>query len=257
MKRELSDPMTNVASPFATTHWSVVLCAGEAGTPEAEAALEKLCLTYWPPLYAYLRRTGHQPADAEDLTQAFFQRLLSDGRLKTAQRCRGRFRTFLLSSLKNFLVNEWRRTNRLKRGSGSVHLSLDCSPEEEIYAREPATLESPDLLFERRWAKKLVDQALEMVRQDYLRARQVELYEAVMPVVWGDADTKTYSQIAASLGTTEGAFKVAVFRARQRIGDRIRETVASTVSDPSDGYEIDAEMQHLQDILKGRMPNQD
>jgi RNA polymerase sigma-70 factor (ECF subfamily) len=154
-------------------------------------------------------------------------------------------------------VNEWRRTNRLKRGSGSIHLSLDCSPEEELYVKEPATQESPDLLFERRWARKLVDQALEMVRQDYLRARQVELYEAVMPVVWGDGETQTYSQIAASLGTTEGAFKVAVFRARQRIRDRIRETVASTVSDPSDAYEIDAEMQHLQDILKGRMPNPD
>ncbi len=254
MSPELSDVMSPMASPFATTHWSVVLCAGGTGTPEAEAALEKLCRAYWPPLYAYVRRAGHQPSDAQDLTQAFFERLLADGKFGSAERSRGRFRTFLLSSLKNFLVNEWRRSNRMKRGSGSVHLSFNCEPEEQLYAREPSTLESPDLLYERRWATRLLEQAMDSVRSDYLRARQIELFEAVTPVVWGDSDAKSYAQIAASLSTTEGAIKVAAFRIRQRFRERIRDAVASTLPDPMDEAEIEAEIQHLQHVLRRSGP---
>jgi len=250
MNPGLSDAMPPLASPFATTHWSVVLCAGGTGTPEAEAALEKLCRAYWPPLYAYVRRAGHQPFDAQDLTQAFFERLLADGRFGSAERSRGRFRTFLLSSLKNFLVNEWRRSQRMKRGSGSTHLSFNCEPEEQLYAREPSTQESPDLLFERRWATRLLEQAIDAVRSDYLRARQSDLFEAVLPVAWGDFEAKSYSQIATSLGTTQGAIKVAAFRIRQRIRKHIRDTVASTLPDPSNEVELDAEIQHFQDVLK-------
>lgn len=257
MNPGLPDAMPPLASPFATTHWSVVICAGGTGTPEAEAALEKLCRAYWPPLYAYVRRTGQQPSDAQDLTQAFFERLLANGRFGSADQSRGRFRTFLLSSLKNFLVNEWRRNNRMKRGSGSANLSFDCAPEEQLFAREPATQESPDVLFERRWATRLLEKAVDAVRNDYLRARQIELFEAVIPAVWGDSDAKSYGQIAASLGTTEGAIKVAAFRIRQRFRERIRDTVASTLPDPCNEAEVNAEIQHLQDVLRVKVPSTD
>ncbi len=254
MNSGLSDAMLPHASPFATTHWSVVLCAGQAGSPAAEAALEKLCRTYWPPLYAFVRRSGHSQADAEDLTQGFFYRLLSEGRFGYVSRSRGRFRTFLLSSMKHYLINEWRRNAREKRGFGAVHLSFNCEPEEALYAREPATGESPERLFERRWATRLIEHVFDTVRADYSRSGQTRMFDAIVPVIWGDVETQKYAEIATQLGTTEGALKVAVYRARQRFRDRIRDAVAATLPDPTDAAEVHAELQHLEEVLKGVSP---
>ena len=254
MNTGLSDAMPPHASPFATTHWSVVLCAGEAGSPAAEAALEKLCRTYWPPLYAFVRRSGHSQADAEDLTQGFFYRLLSEGRFGYVSRSRGRFRTFLLSSMKHYLINEWRRNAREKRGFGAVHLSFNCDPEEALYAREPATSESPERLFERRWATRLIEHVFDTVRSDYARSGQTQVFDAIVPVIWGDVETQKYAEISTQLGTTEGALKVAVYRARQRFRDRIRDAVAATLPDPTDAAEVHAELQHLEEVLKGVSP---
>src|SRR6266699_5846998 len=136
---------------FTTTHWSVVLMAGQADSPQANEALEKLCRTYWYPLYVYVRRQGNSPEDAQDLTQAFFSRLLEKNYLAKADRDRGKFRTFLLRSLKNFLLNEWKRAGRQKRGGGAEILSIDANVAEERYTMEPANEPNPDAAYEQRW----------------------------------------------------------------------------------------------------------
>jgi RNA polymerase sigma-70 factor (ECF subfamily) len=239
-----------MASPFATTHWSLVLDAGRSGSASSEAALEKLCRTYWAPLYAYVRRHGHNQEDAQDLTQSFFERLLSESRFRLADPARGRFRTFLLSGLKHFLVNEWKRGQRLKRGAGAVHLSFNCDPEEALFSREPVESVTPETLFERRWALRLLEEAMEGVRKDYLRSNQGPLFEALRGCAWGDPDGARYLDAAGKLGLSEGAFKVAVFRLRQRFRERLREVVASTLPDPQNRYDIDDEIRHLQEVLR-------
>lgn len=250
MNPGLSDAMPPLASPFATTHWSVVLCAGRSGNAAAEEALEKLCRLYWPPLYAYVRRSGHTPEDSQDLTQSFFERLLSDGRLGTADPRRGRFRTFLLCSLKHFLVNEWRRSQRLKRGSGKVHLSFDCSPEEALFAREPACHETPEVLYDRRWALRILEQAMDALRNDYQRCGQGRLFDEIQSAILGEPCGSSYQVIAERLNSSVGAIKVAVFRLRQRFRERIREAVAATLPDPSNAQELESEIQYLQEVLK-------
>src|SRR3989441_12288509 len=146
------------AGSFATTHWSVVLMAGQADSPQANEALEKLCRTYWYPLYVYVRRQGNSPEDAQDLTQAFFSRLLEKNCFAKADRDRGKFRTFLLGSLKNFLVNEWKRAGRLKRGGDLTFLSIDANVVEDRYAAEPSNETNPVSDFERQWAVTLIEQ---------------------------------------------------------------------------------------------------
>ena len=141
------------AGVFATTHWSVVLAAGHKESPQSAEALEKLCRAYWYPLYVYVRRQGNSPEDAQDLTQEFFFRLLERNNLVKADRDRGKFRTFLLGSLKNFLVNEWKHESRLKRGGGLEFLSLDADSAEDRYAAEPADDANPDAVFDERWDK--------------------------------------------------------------------------------------------------------
>lgn len=239
-----------MSSPFVTTHWSLVINAGHAGSASSEAALEQLCRTYWPPLYAYVRRNGHGPEDAQDLTQSFFERLLSESRFRLADPARGRFRTFLLTSLKHFLVNEWKRGQRLKRGAGTIHLSFNCDPEEAFYAREPVDEVTPELLYEKRWALRLLEEAMDAVRADYVRSKQGALFDALRNCAWGDGSGDRYQDAAAPLGLSEGAFKVAVFRLRQRFRDRLRNTIAATLSDPQNQSEVDAELRNLQEVLR-------
>ncbi len=250
MNPALSDAMHPMASPFATTHWSLVLDAGHSGSATSEAALEKLCRTYWAPLYSYVRRHGHGPEDSQDLTQSFFERLLSESRFRLADPARGRFRTFLLTGLKHFLVNEWKRGQRLKRGAGAVHLSFNCDPEEAFYAREPVDETTPEHLYERRWALRLLEEAMEAVRKDYVRSNQGALFEALRGSAWGDGEGGRYQDLAARLGLSEGAFKVAVFRLRQRFRERLREAVAATLPDPRNRYEVEDEIRHLQETLR-------
>lgn len=242
--------MMPMASPFATTHWSLVLKAGKTGSDHNDAALEKLCRTYWAPLYSYVRRHGHNPEDAQDLTQSFFERLLSEGRFSLADPSRGRFRSFLLTGLKHFLVNEWKRGQRLKRGAGAIHLSFNCEPEEAFFAREPVDAVTPEQVYEYRWALKMLEQAMDAVREDHARANQTELFEGLKGSAWGDGDGGRYQDVAGRLGLSEGAFKIAVFRLRLRFRERLREIVAATLPDPRNRVEVDDEIRHLQEVLR-------
>jgi RNA polymerase sigma-70 factor (ECF subfamily) len=237
-------PVSANASPgvFATTHWSVVRLAGQADSPRAAEALEKLCRIYWYPLYLFVRRQGNSPEEAQDLTQSFFSRLLEKDYLATADRDRGKFRTFLLGSLKNFLVNEWKRAGRLKRGGGAEFLPIDATGAEARYAAEPATESNPDAAYEQRWAITLIEQVLLALRREFDAADKTRLFEELRGFIWGDKSTASYAEIAGHLNLTEGTVKVAVHRLRQRFRELLRAEVANTVARPED---IDGELRHL------------
>src|SRR2546427_7732151 len=227
---------------FTTTHWSVVLLAGQADSPHATEALEKLCRTYWYPLYVYVRRQGNSPEDSQDLTQIFFSRLLEKNYFAKADPDRGKFRTFLLGSLKNFLVNEWKREGRLKRGGDLTFLSIDANVAEDRYATEPANESNPDAAYEQRWAVTLIEQVLAMLRREYSAADKARLFEELKGFIWGDKSTASYAEIAAHLNLTEGTVKVAVHPLRQRFRELLRAEVAHTVARPDD---VDDELRYL------------
>jgi RNA polymerase sigma-70 factor (ECF subfamily) len=241
-------PLSATASPdvFATTHWSVVLAAGARDTPQAVAALEELCRAYWYPLYGFVRRQGHSPEDAEDLTQQFFCRLLEKDHFGKADRDRGKFRTFLLVSLKHFLINEWKRAGRLKRGGALTFLPFDAHEAEERYAREPVNDATPASAYERQWAVTLVEQVFLVLRTEHAAAEKIQLFEALKVFIWGDASSTSYAEIGDQLHLTEGAVKVAVHRLRQRFREVLRAQVAQTVSQPQD---VDQELRHLIEVL--------
>ena len=235
-------PLPEHSAHFCTTHWSVVLTAGQTGLPQAGEALERLCRTYWYPLYVFVRRQGHSPEDAQDLTQDFFSRLLEKNYLEKADRNRGRFRTFLLGSLKNFIVNEWKRAGRLKRGGGLEFRSIDSSDAEGRYADDPATESNPDAAYEQRWAVTLIEHVLAILQKEFNAVGKTRLYEELKGFIWGDKSTASYAEIAGQLRLTEGAVKVAVHRLRQRFRELLRTEVAHTVAHPAD---IDGELRHL------------
>ena len=232
---------------FDTTHWSVVLAASQRELPEAAEALEKLCRSYWYPLYVFVRRQGNSPEDAQDLTQSFFSRLLEKNYLAKADRDRGRFRTFLLQSLKNFLINEWKHAGRLKRGGGVEFISLDPQAAEDRYAAEPANEANPDAAYEQRWAVTLIEQVLAALREEFNASGKGRMFEELKGFVWGEKSTASYGEIAGHLNLSEGTVKVAVHRLRQRFGELLRAEVANTVARPED---IDAELRHLMSVLR-------
>jgi DNA-directed RNA polymerase specialized sigma24 family protein len=180
-----SNGLARAGAQFTTTHWSAVVTAGDAALPGAFAALEELCRAYWYPLYAYVRRRGHSPEDAQDLTQEFFQRLLASDWIARADQNKGRFRTFLLCGLKNFLANEWQKAGRLKRGAGKVLLELDGLQAEDRYKIEPAELASPDKLFERRWALTLLETVLQRLEAEQATSEAGEQFLALRGVLVG------------------------------------------------------------------------
>jgi RNA polymerase sigma-70 factor (ECF subfamily) len=227
---------------FPTTHWSVVLTAGQSDLRQADEALEKLCMAYWYPHYVFVRRQGNSPEDAQDLTQEFFSRLLAKNFIAKADRNRGMFRTFLLGSLKNFMVNEWKRVGRLKRGGGLEFLSIDANVAEDRYAAEPVNQSNPDAAYEQRWAVTLIEQVLAALRREYDATDKARLFEELKGFVWGDKSTASYAGIAGPLNLTEGTVKVAVHRLRQRFRELLRVEVAQTVARPED---IDGELRHL------------
>src|SRR5262245_57512567 len=229
-------------SYFATTHWSVVLDAGNPGSPQAADALEKLCRTYWYPLYAYLRRRGQNPEDAEDLVQAFFTGLLASQSLGDVAPEKGRFRTFLLASANKFLANEWRRSATLKRGGGLKFVPLGGPGPEELYQTEPSTDLTPERLYERRCAIALLDQAFNRLKEEAVAAGKASLFEQLRPFITDKSDSKDYPAIAARLGITEVAVRVAVHRLRQRYREILRTEVAQTLPNPS---ELASELQYL------------
>jgi len=231
---------------FVTTHWSVVLAAGHGDTPRSCDALSRLCETYWYPLYAYARRRGCPPQDAQDMTQEFFARLLEGNWLAKADRQRGRFRSFLLSAMKHFMANEWNKARAQKRGGGQPILSLNDDFAEHRYRLAPAEKATPESLFERSWALTLLDGVLARLEEEYrLEGKQAWL-ELMRPALTTDQGAIVYQEMAQSVGITETAARVAVHRLRQRYRQLIRAEVAGTVASPE---EVDEEMHHLFQVL--------
>jgi RNA polymerase sigma-70 factor (ECF subfamily) len=233
---------------FVTTHWSLVVSAGRNDTPHARDALEKLCRSYWFPIYAFVRRQGHGPHDAQDLTQEFFARLLEKKQLAGADPVRGRFRSFLLASLKHFLANEWDKANAQKRGGGRVLIPIDVATAETSCGFEPADNLTADIIFERRWALTLLEHVLGRLRAEYVRDGKENLFEQLKPTLTEASRTVAYAEIATRLGTTEGAVKVAVHRLRQRYREVLRAEIADTVASPG---EVDDEIRNLFAALAG------
>lgn len=231
---------------FVTTHWSVVLAAGHGDTTRADDALAHLCQTYWYPLYAYARRRGCSPHDAQDLTQEFFARLLKGNWLADADRQRGRFRSFLLSAMKHFMANEWNKAQTQKRGGGHPLLSLDDDSAEHRYLLEPVERATPESLFERGWALTLLEGVLARLEAEYRQEGKQAWMEAMRPALTTDRGAIDYAQMAHELGVTETAARVAVHRLRRRYRQLIRAEIASTVASPE---EIEAEMHHLFQVL--------
>jgi len=227
-----------------------VLSAGDNSVPTAQAALEKLCRTYWFPLYAFARRQGNGPEDAEDLTQEFFSQFLAKNYLARADPDRGKFRTFLLRSLRNFMINEWKRAGRLKRGGGLEFLSIDANAAEVRYAAGASDEFNPDAEYETRWAVTLIEQVLTALREEFNAADKGRLFEELKGFIWGDKST-SYAEIAGQLNLSEGAVKVTVHRLRHRFRELLRAEVAHTVARPED---IDGELRHLISVA-GKTPN--
>jgi RNA polymerase sigma factor (sigma-70 family) len=242
----LADQKANADSSgserFRTTHWSLVVAAGRRSSPDARDALATLCQIYWYPLYAYIRRQGHSPNDAQDLTQEFFARLLEKNLTGKADRSRGKFRSYLLVSLHHFLAREWRSAGARKRGGARIALSLDLQAGESRYALEPAHADTAEKIYERRWALTLLEQTLAKLRAEFASRGKLDLFEHLKPYLGSDESTVPYRQIAAELGKTEGAVKVAVHRLRQRCRELLRAEIAQTVSGP---HEVDEELRDL------------
>ena len=233
---------------FVTTHWSLVLAAGQDQGAAAEKALAKLCETYWYPLYAYLRRQGRSAHDAQDLTQEFFARLLEKNYLSEARRERGKFRSFLLTSLNHFLANEWDRRGAQKRGGGQTLISLDAESAESRYRLEPEDTAAPDRIFERRWVITLLDQVLLTLQREYEMADRKEFFERLKFSLTGERSALPYAELAAQVGMSEGAVKAAVHRLRGRYREVLYEEIANTVSSPE---EVGDEIRHLFKVLAG------
>lgn len=233
---------------FATTHWSVVLGAGETGSAQAAAALEQLCRAYWYPLYAFVRRRGYTSADAQDLTQSFFARLLERGSLRNIQREGGRFRSFLLTALNHFLLDEWDKARAGKRGGGRAILSLDEQEADGRYRLEPADVSSADKLFERRWALTVLESALDKLRAECAAGGKAQLFELLHARLTDDVPDGAYDGLAAQLNLAPGTVAVTLHRLRKRYREFVRAEVANTVATPS---EVDEEMRALKAALSG------
>lgn len=233
---------------FATTHWSVVLAAGKSDSAQAAGALERLCRTYWYPLYAFVRREGYNAQDSEDLTQEFFARFLAKEYFGRAEPALGRFRSFLLACLKHFLSEHRRHAGRLKRGGGQSFLSWDSLTAEDRYHSEPADPVTPEKVFDRRWALTLLEQALTRLGEEQSAAGKGAMFARLKDYLWGESSGAGYAEMAARLGITEGVLKVRVHRLRQRYRELLREEVAQTVAAASS---IDEELRYLIAVIRG------
>lgn len=231
---------------FATTRWSLVLAARSWSTPDSRQALAALCEAYWSPLYAYIRRRGIQADEAQDLTQEFFTRMLEKHSLEHVAREKGRFRAFLLASLKNFLANSRRDERAAKRRPSAGIVSLDFAAAEERYRLEPLDRFSPEKLYERRWALALLEQTLEKLRGEYEKSNKTALFDRLKAYLSAGRERTSYAAAAADLDMSEGAVKVAVHRLRRRYRELLRREVAQTVAAPD---ELEAELRSLFDAL--------
>jgi RNA polymerase sigma-70 factor (ECF subfamily) len=224
-----------------------VLTAGRSDTTRAQDALAKLCQTYWHPLYAYVRRRGYSPEDAQDLTQEFFARLLERNAMATVSPKKGRFRSFLLASMNHFLSDEWDKARAQKRGAGKI-VSLDTQSAETWLSQQPSENLTPEKAFELRWAITLLEQVYRRLEQEHRKEGKAELFESLRATLAGPRNSAPYAELGARLGMNEGAVKVAVHRLRQRYRALLRETIAETVASAE---EIDEELRDLLRIVAG------
>jgi RNA polymerase sigma-70 factor (ECF subfamily) len=231
-------------SQFPATRWTQVVAASDPHRKEAQSALESLCENYWYPLYAYLRRRGYPAEQAQDLTQEFFIRVLEGRYLDRADPEKGRFRCFLLRSLKFFVADEEDRQRARKRGGGMV-VSLEFSNGEDRYQREPAHDETPERIFERRWAFSVLDRVVESLRREFVQHGRPEHFERLKVFLLGQPDAP-YVSLALEMNTSEGALKVAIHRLRKRYRELFRQEIADTVTDPAD---VESELRYLATVL--------
>jgi RNA polymerase sigma-70 factor (ECF subfamily) len=232
------------STEFPTTRWTLVLAAGDPQRKEARSALVSLCENYWYPLYAYLRRRGFPPDRAQDLTQEFFLRVLEGRYLHRAEPEKGRFRSFLLTSMKFFVADEQDRDRAAKRGGGAV-VSLELASGEDRYRREPVYSETPERMFERRWALSMLDRVVERLREEFVRYGRVEHFEQLKRFLAGQSDAP-YAALALEMNTSEGALRVAVHRLRKRYRELFRQEIADTVADPA---AVESELRFLVEVL--------
>lgn len=247
-RRTKAAPSSAARPAFVTTQWSAVLAAHRSDTATGSDALAKLCQVYWYPLYAYVRRRGYNPEDAQDLTQEFFLRLLHQDWLAQADRERGRFRTFLLAAMSHFLANEWHKGQAQKRGGGVTFVPLEIDNAETRYTCEPADPLTPEQCYEKRWAVALLDEVLNRLRLEFDAEGRGRFFDALKPCLIGDGKSQSYNTLSRELGMTEDAIKVAVHRLRKRYRQLLREEIANTVSSVQ---EVQAEMRHLLEVLAG------
>jgi DNA-directed RNA polymerase specialized sigma24 family protein len=230
---------------FATTRWSLVIAAGDSGSPDATSALATLCETYWFPVYAFIRRSGRMQDDARDLTQGFFAQALEKNAFSKARQERGRFRSFLLTSVRHFLANQHDRDMAAKRGGGRGPLPLDFDDGERRYQNEPVDDETPEHVYERRWALTVLAQAVDRVGVKFERGGRHQQFSRLRPFLTGD-EPHSYASLAADLGVSEGALRVAVHRLRQQFATSLRDAIAETVTTPED---IDEELRYLMTVI--------
>lgn len=234
---------------FPTTRWSVVRSAGRTASPESRAALEILCATYWSPVQAFVRRSGHDADEASELTQAFFARVIEKGDLGNARDTLGRFRTFLLTAVRHFLSNQADHDRAAKRGGGRPHLPLDSpAADDHLRVPEPASDETPETVYEHHWAMTVLEVAMARLKHDCEVGGEASLFEALYPFLAGD-ESASYEEVAHALQKSEGAVRVAVHRLRRRFGTCLRETAADTVDTASD---VDAELAYLLEVVARR-----
>jgi len=227
---------------FSTTRWSLILTASQGSAAEARDALSSLCRLYWYPLYAFTRRQGHPPEDSQDLVQGFFTRMLEKNHLAAVDRQRGRFRSWLLASLKHYLANEWDREQALKRGGVQTLISIYSVTAEGLYGLEPAHGLTPEKLYERRWALTLLEHVLASLASECAERGKQVLFEKLRGTLAGDSEQVVYSQVAEELGMSSEAVKVAVHRLRKRYQQLLRAEIAQTVEHPD---EVDDEIRLL------------
>ena len=235
-------------SEFATTSWTLIRAAASDSGKKSHPALATVCRIYWRPVYAFIRRNGHEPDQAQDLTQEFFARLIEKNYLEEADQARGKFRSFLLSSVKHFLANENDRVRAVKRGGRHRIVSVDTAEAEGWYVPATADEVTPERLFERRWALTLLERVMSKLRQQYAESGKAAHFESIVVYLMRDSSTIRYELLASRTGLTEGALRMAVYRLKQKYRSTLRAEIAQTVATEAD---IDSEIQFLMTVLSG------
>ena len=244
----MNQPQNQVLSPeFPTTRWSVLRQLDASQTQVASAALETLCRAYRYPIYAYLRRAGHTPEDAEDWTQGFFAYLIKRRLANRAAPEKGHFRSFLLGSIKNYISTEQRKLAAQKRGGGQGVVSLDALTVEERYAQEPVAQHTPETLFELSWAREVMARSIAALEREYARSGRERAFALLKPCLYRDADAQSYASIALDLGKSEDSIKTGVLRLRQRFQQCLRAQLIDTVAEPA---QVEDELSHLRHVLQ-------